>query len=158
MKKLRIYLDTSVIGGCFDSEFSLWSNGLFKDFKMGNYQPIVSEVVAAEIEDAPEHIQEKYAEIIDMGAEYLEIGEEVLELADVYLKDHILTPKFSDDMMHIALSTVADVDILVSWNFKHIVHYDKIRQFNSVNLRLGYKSLQIFSPREVANYEDKNRI
>ena len=158
MKKLRIYLDTSVIGGCFDSEFSLWSNGLLEDFKMGNYQPIVSEVVAAEIEDAPEQIQEKYAEIIGMGAEYLEISEEVLELADVYLKNHILTPKFSDDMMHIALSTVANLDILVSWNFKHIVHYDKIRQFNAVNLRLGYKSLQIFSPREVSNYEDKNRI
>ena len=61
-------------------------------------------------------------------------------------------------MMHIALSTAADVDVLVSWNFKHIVHYDKIRQFNAVNLRLGYKSLQIFSPREVANYENKNRI
>jgi rRNA-processing protein FCF1 len=116
MKKLRIYLDTSVIGGCFDSGFSLWSNGLLNDFKLGNFQPILSEIVAAEIEDAPEHIQEKYAEIVDMGAEYLEISEEVLELADVYLKNH------------------------------------------AVNLRLGYKALQIFSPREVANYEDKNRI
>ena len=80
----------------------------------------------------------------------LEISEEVLELADVYLKKHILTPKFSDDMMHIALSTAADVDVLVSWNFKHIINVYRIRGYNSVNLRLGYSTLEIRSPREIA--------
>ena len=64
----------------------------------------------------------------------------------------ILTPKFYDDATHIALATLADVDPLVSWNFRHIVHYDKIRLFNAVNLERGYKPIQIYSPREVTHH------
>lgn len=56
-------------------------------------------------------------------------------------------------MLHIALATVADVDLLVSWNFKHIVRFDKIRLFNAVNLEQGYKPLAIHSPREVTTHE-----
>jgi len=62
-------------------------------------------------------------------------------------------PEFRNDMIHIALATVANVDILVSWNFKHIVRFDKIRSFNAINLEKGYKALQIYSPREVTFYE-----
>lgn len=58
--------------------------------------------------------------------------------------------------MHIALATVSEADVLVSWNFRHIVHLEKIRLFNSVNLEYGYKPIQIYSPREVATYEDTN--
>jgi len=158
MKKLRIYIDTSVIGGCFDEEFAKWSNGLVKDFKLGNFQPIVSEIVAAEIERAPQHVNDKYAELIELGAEYLAVDEYAVQLAETYRKHKILTPKYTDDMMHIALATVAEANILVSWNFKHIVHYDKIRLFNAVNAELGYRELQIYSPREVTNYEEDKRI
>ncbi|HEX8273912.1 MAG TPA: type II toxin-antitoxin system VapC family toxin [Longimicrobiaceae bacterium] len=155
MKPLRIYTDTSVIGGCFDAEFAPWSNGLFKDFEMGTYRPVVSAMVAAEIEDAPERVREKYAELLTLGAEILEVGEEVVRLADVYQARRILTPKFYDDGVHIALATVAQVDLLVSWNFRHIVHYDKIRLFSAVNLEFGYKPLEIYSPREVAHYGEE---
>jgi hypothetical protein len=62
VKKLRIYVDTSVIGGCFDKEFSKWSNGLVKDFKLGNFLPIVSEIVAIEISKAPRCVKKKYSE------------------------------------------------------------------------------------------------
>ena len=158
MKKLRIYVDTSVIGGCFDEEFSKWSNGLIKDFRLGNFQPIVSEIVSIEIESAPRPVNDMYAEIIGLGAEYLTVDEQSLELAGIYTKRKILTPKYTDDIMHIALATVAEADILVSWNFKHIVHYDKIRLFNAVNAELGYRELQIYSPREVTNYEEDKRI
>ncbi len=75
-------------------------------------------------------------------------------LAQYYQDRNILTPKFFDDGIHIAVATIAEVDVLVSWNFKHIVHFDKIRLFNSVNLELGYKQIQIYSPREVTNYEE----
>jgi predicted nucleic acid-binding protein len=153
MKMQKIYIDTSVIGGCFDNEFSKWSNGLVRDFQKGIFIPVLSEVVSIEIVKAPRNVREKYAEIASYNAIMLEITEEVGALAEVYRKRKILTPKFSDDMLHIALSTVAKVDILVSWNFKHIVHFDKIRQFNSVNLELGYMELDIYSPREVTSYE-----
>ena len=91
-----------------------------------------------------------------MEHELLEITAEATGLSDLYQERGILTPKFYEDALHIGLATIAEVDVLVSWNFKHIVHFDKIRLFNAVNIEQGYKSLQIYSPREVTNYgEDK---
>ncbi|CAA9331592.1 MAG: hypothetical protein AVDCRST_MAG68-2533 [uncultured Gemmatimonadetes bacterium] len=143
----RIYVDTSVLGGCFDAEFARWSNGLLKDFRLGTYLPVVSEVVATEIRGAPAPVREVYTELIASGAELLAVNDPVLLLAELYQERRILTPKFYDDCVHIALATTAAVDLLVSWNFKHIVHYD-----NAVNLELGYKPLSIYSPREVTHY------
>ena len=154
MKIQRVYTDTSVIGGCFDAEFAPWSNGLMKDFRLNNFKPVVSELVSAEIEDAPEHVRTKYAALLELNPDILEITEQVLALAETYQQRNILTPKFYDDGVHIAVASVAEVDVLVSWNFKHIVHLDKIRMFNAVNLEFGYKQLQIYSPREVTNYEE----
>jgi hypothetical protein len=152
MKTQRIYIDTSVIGGCFDLEFTEWSNGLMADFRNGIFQPLLSEVIAAEIGDAPENVQSVYAELVTFNAEILAVEENSLELADEYQKRGILSPNFYDDGLHIALATVAQADLLVSWNFKHIVHFDKIRLFNAVNIEFGYKPLQIYSPREVTTY------
>jgi len=148
----RVYVDTSVLGGCLEPEFALWSNALFQDFEFGTYHPVVSEIVAAEIEDAPARVRERYADLLALGAEILTASPEIVALANVYQDRKILTPKFYDDGLHIALATSAEVDLLVSWNFKHIVHYQKIRLFNAVHLELGYKPLQIYSPREVAQY------
>ncbi len=152
MKKQRVYVDTSVLGGCFDVEFSEWSNGLMQDFRDGIFKPLLSEVTAAEVQNAPESVQVIYAELVEMGAKILEIGESALELADEYQKRHIIPPKFYDDGLHIAIATVTEADVLVSWNFRHIVRFDKIRLFNSVNLEYGYKTLHIYSPREVTFY------
>lgn len=107
----------------------------------------------AELELAPETVKAKWVEILDLSPELLEVTEEVTALTTSYAERGALPPKFRNDMLHIALATVADVDVLVSWNFKHIVRLDKIRIFNAVNLELGYKQLQIYSPREVTNYE-----
>ncbi len=152
MKIQRIYIDTSVIGGCFDLEFAEWSNGLLQDFRNGTFQPLLSEVIAAEIEQAPENVQLIYVELVSLNSEILAIEDDALELADAYQVRKILTPNFYDDGLHIALATIAEADLLVSWNFKHIVRFDKIRLFNAVNLEFGYKSLEIFSPREVTTY------
>ncbi len=153
MRILRVYVDTSVIGGCFDPEFSLWSNRLVKDFHDGRFLPVVSSVVATELDLAPEQVRVKLAEILRLEPEFLELTEEVVSLAEVYSDHGALPPKFRNDLLHIALATVANVDVLVSWNFKHIVRLEKIRIFNAVNLELGYKPLQIHSPQEVASYE-----
>jgi len=149
MKIQRVYIDTSVIGGCFDPEFAEWSNGLLQDFRNGTFQPLLSEGIAAEIGEAPQSVQVVYAELATLNAEILNVEEAALELADVYQKRIILTPTFYVDGLHIAIATVAEADLLVSWNFKHIVRFDKIRLFNAVNIEYGYKPLQIFSPREV---------
>ena len=152
MRLQRVYVDTSVLGGCHDDEFAPWSNGLMKDFRLGNFRPVVSEVVDAEVRDAPEPIRDIYSELLTLEPEFLNATEEAVQLAETYLKQQILTAKFFDDALHIALASVAEVDVLVSWNFKHIVHFDKIRLFTAVNIELGYKPLQIYSPREVTNY------
>jgi predicted nucleic acid-binding protein len=152
MKVLRVYIDTSVVGGCFDPEFAPWSNGLVRDFQEGRFLPVVSEVVATELELAPEAVKAKWGEILDLSPELLDITEEATVLAASYAERGALPEKFRNDMLHIALATVADVDVLVSWNFKHIVRLEKIRVFNAVSLELGYKPLQIYSPREVTSY------
>ena len=113
---------------------------------------MLSEVVAVEIRPAPEVVQAKYAEILALTKEFLEVSREALELIAAYGQHGVLPPRFRNDMLHIALATIADIDVLVSWNFKHIVRLEKIRIFNAVNLELGYKQLQIYSPREVASY------
>lgn len=152
-KTLRIYLDTSVIGGCIDPEFAPWSNGLMRDFYEETFKPVISEVVTLELEFAPDSIKQVYASLQRLGAEILQVSEKALELADIYQEREILTPKYYDDGLHIAMATVAEVDVLVSWNFRHIVHLNKIRMFNAVNAELGYRSMEIYSPREVSNYE-----
>ena len=154
MNKQRIYLDTSVIGCCFDSEFEIWSNGLINDFKKELFKPVISEVTAAEISEAPNFVQDKLSELFELDIEILEITTEAIQLAELYQMKKILSPNYFDDGLHIAIATISNVDILVSWNFKHIVHFDKIRLFNAVNIEQGYKTIEIYSPREVTYYEE----
>jgi predicted nucleic acid-binding protein len=156
MKTSRIYLDTSVIGGCHDKEFAPWSNGLMKDFRLRNFIPIISDLIFEELNLAPEPVKKTLRQLTELDPEIIEINDDSLNLAEIYLDRKILTPKYRDDARHIALATVANVDVLVSWNFKHIVHYDKIRLFNAVNIEQGLKTIDIYSPREVTNYEEKD--
>ena len=153
MRKQRIYLDTSVIGGCFDREFEIWSNALMKDIEMCLFIGVTSEVVEAEIADAPQFVQNIFSQFMSMNPELLKLNEEVFTLVEHYTKATILPEKYQNDMLHIALATIANVDSLVSWNFKYIVRFDKIRQFNAINLQQGYHTLDIYSPREVTSHE-----
>ena len=152
MKKQRIYIDTSVLGGCFDPEFALWSTSLVQDFRVGRFRPVLSEVTAAEVMPAPSAVRDLHAELLAMPAEFLQVTAEALSLATTYQAMSVLGKRFQNDMLHIALATVAGVDVLVSWNFRHIVRFDKIRLFGAVNLELGYTPLAIYSPREVSGH------
>jgi len=152
MKVLRVYVDTSVIGGCLDPEFETWSNGLMGDLRRGHYRPVLSDVTSAEIALAPAAVREIYAELLGLSPEVAKVGAEALALLTHYEARGVLGKRFRNDMLHIALATIAEADVLVSWNFRHIVRLDKIRLFNSVNLEQGYKTLPIYSPREVTTY------
>ena len=156
MKKLSIYVDTSVLGGCLDDEFAEWSNRLVEDFRRGRFIALLSAVTAAEVEQAPPAVRQIHDQLIAIGSPVLTISQESLELLDNYQKRRILGRRFRNDMLHIAVATVAEADILVSWNFRHIVRFDKIRLFNSVNIELGYRELSIYSPREVASHETED--
>lgn len=104
MKVLRVYIDTSVVGGCFDAQFLLWSNRLIADFQDGRYTPVVSSVVASELELAPEVVRAKFDEVMQLKPEFLELTEEAVELANVYSDHGALPPKFRNDLLHIALA------------------------------------------------------
>jgi hypothetical protein len=123
-----------------------------EDFRAGRFHLVLSDVTAAEIERAPIQIRDLHSELV-IFTEMLPVSEEALSLLEKYEAHDVLDSRFRNDMLHIALATVAEVDVLVSWNFQHIVRLDKIQQFNGINLELGYKPLAIYSPREVTTYE-----
>jgi hypothetical protein len=155
MKRPRIYVDTSVFDGCLDQEFAEWSNALMDDFRSDRCVVVVSDVTAGEVAMAPEPVQAIFSEFLKIAVS-LPVTDEALELHRAYELRGILAPRFRNDMLHIAIATVAEVDVMVSWNYRHVVRLDKIRLFNGVNLELGYKPLTICSPREVATHGEED--
>ena len=124
-----------------------------RDFRAGRFVPVLSDVTAAEVGLAPESVRELHQEILVLAGSVLPVTADVLALVAKYEARRILAARFRADMQHIALATLADVEALVSWNFKHIVRLEKIRLFNEVNVESGYRALNIRSPREVTTYE-----
>lgn len=149
MFRPRIYVDTSVIGGCFDDEFEKYSNQLFEEFITGKKRLVISDLVLFELEGAPENVKEVLNRVTEDNIEYVFLNEESMTLANAYLKDGVIAENGLSDARHIAIATVERVDVLVSWNFKHIVNLNRIHLINSVNLKLGYPILEIRSPLEV---------
>ncbi|HEX3578636.1 MAG TPA: PIN domain protein [Thermoanaerobaculia bacterium] len=142
------------MGGCFDIEFSTWSNALIGDFRAGRLIPLLFDVTAAEVAEAPPAVRDLHQEMLLLAGGLLPVTQKVAALVDAYTAKKILSARMAADMTHIALATLAQADALVSWNFKHIVRLEKIRLFNAVNVELGHQPLSIRSPREVATYED----
>ncbi len=149
MPRLRLYADTSVIGGCFDHEFVEASLALMVRVREGHIILVISELLIEELEQAPPVVQTVLTELPADQIEHVMISNESEALRDAYLAAHVVGPASSYDAHHVALASMARVDSIVSWNFKHLVHLEKIRGFNSVNLRLGYPLIDIRTPKEV---------
>jgi predicted nucleic acid-binding protein len=144
----KIYLDTSVIGGIFDDEFSIYSKKLFKEFELGLYSPVISQLTKQELEGAPIHVKEFFEEY-ESSFELIETTAEALKLSAYYMFEGNLNLKQKVDSLHIATATVNRIDILASWNFKHIVNLNKIVLFNAVNMKNGFPTIEIRNPREL---------
>jgi predicted nucleic acid-binding protein len=155
--KQRVYIDTSVIGGCFDQEFEEWSNRLFNDFKTGKKIAVISDITIDELSDAPQRVQDYMNTIHDDSLEILISDAESRELANKYITEKAVSSKFYEDALHIAIATINQVTVLASWNFKHIVNLDRIRMYNSVNLKNGFSILEIRTPREILNFDDDEK-
>lgn len=154
MHKPRIYIDTSVIGGCFDEEFSEWSNKLFDELVSGRFIVLVSDLTLAELNRSDKKIVDKLLHIPIDFLEYVHRNEESEFLANKYIEHKAISNKYFEDAHHIALATIYYSDLLVSWNFKHIVNISRISVYNSVNTLLNYSMINIRSPREVVQYEE----
>jgi predicted nucleic acid-binding protein len=149
---MRVYADTSVFGGVFDSEFATPSNRFFAEVDKGLFSLVTSAIVAAEIEPAPQDVREFFERYVAV-AEVVHVSDEALQLQQQYLESGIVTSQAEQDALHVAVASVSGCDMIVSWNFKHIVHYDKIAKFNAVNVLEGHKQIGIFSPLEVISYD-----
>jgi len=152
--KQRIYLDTSVFGGYFDDEFEDHTIPFFERIKSGEYIILFSSVTQDELELAPENVKVLVKSLrIDLS-EFIDTTEEAIDLATEYITEKVVGKTSFADCLHIALATINRADFLVSWNFKHIVNVERIRGYNSINIKNGYRQLEIRSPREFEKYED----
>jgi hypothetical protein len=151
--KPRIYTDTSVLGGCEDDEFRVASRRLLEAFEGGELTLVLSELTLRELETAPEGVRMGLGRVPAAHIEALSLSPEAEELAAAYIEDGAIGVRMRADALHIALATVARVDVLVSWNFKHIVNLKRIHAYNAVNLKRGYPLLEIRTPREVPGDE-----
>ena len=152
--KQRIYIDTSVFGGYFDVEFAEHTIPLFDRLKSGEFTLLFSAVTQDELENAPEEVRNLVQSIKTENTEFIEITDEAVELATEYITEKVVGHTSYADCLHIALATINRADFLISWNFKHIVNIQRIKGYNSINIKNGYKQLEIRSPREFKKYED----
>lgn len=148
----KVYADSSVFGGINDEEFRTPSKNFFNQVKLGLFVLSTSALVQKELQLAPEVVRKEFDELLNY-AEILDITHEALRLQKAYLDAKILTTRWSNDALHVAIASVSSCDIIVSWNFRHIVHYDKIPLYNAINILHGYKPIAIYSPLEVIRYE-----
>ena len=153
MRPLRVYVDTCVFGGAFDQEFSAATLAFFTQVRSGRFLLVVSALVRVEIETAPLPVQELMTEMLPFS-ETVYPTDEALQLQTAYLDAGILTPKWGDDALHVALATVMQCDLIVSWNFRHIVHFQKVPRYNAVNTLNGYGPIAINTPAEVLTYDE----
>jgi predicted nucleic acid-binding protein len=150
----RIYIDTSVFGGYFEPEFEFWTRILFDKVKKGEFKVIYSRLTDIELKPAPERVRDLALSLSQQTVEFIDISDQALELANQYLKEKVVGKTSQSDCIHIALATLHNADVLVSWNFKHIVNLQRIRGYNAVNYKFGHKILEIRTPREILEYED----
>ena len=152
----RLYLDTSVFGGHFDDEFAEFTIPLFDRLDKGEFILLFSSVTEDELEDAPKNVQSLVINIKKENTEFIETTDEAVNLATQYIEEKVVGPTSFADCLHIALATIVRADYLISWNFKHIVNIQRITGYNSINIKNGYKQLEIRSPRDFMNYEDND--
>ncbi|MBD3173835.1 MAG: PIN domain-containing protein [Armatimonadia bacterium] len=150
MRTPRLYADTSVFGGVFDEEFAGPSQRLTEDILAGRFDLVTSAIVASEIAGAPSRVRELFDEL-SRAANVVEVSHEAVSLQTAYLDAAAVGERWHEDALHVALATVSDCDLLVSWNFRHIVSYGRIKVYNGVNTLMGYRSIAIHSPKEVVS-------
>jgi hypothetical protein len=151
--KQRIYIDTSVIGGYFDAEFAKDTVPFFENLYTGERIILLSDQLNKELEKAPEHVRELLKTFAPTYTEYVKMTDEANRLAFQYIEAGVVGKTSLDDCRHIAIATFYRADILVSWNFKHIVNLNRIKGYNGINLQHGYNTIEIRTPKEVMNYE-----
>lgn len=150
-----LYLDTSVLGGYFDDEWEEPTRELWRQMEAGQWRFQSSAITFDELTNAPENVRELFRETFDAGS-LVEVTPEAEQLAAQYIEKGVIVPKYTDDARHVATCTVAKLDYLVSWNFRHLVNVQREAGFNAVNLLQGYQAVRIVNPLELI-YGDQDQ-
>ncbi len=148
----RVYIDTSVFGGYFDNEFYKDTKPFFEKIFKRRVKILVSEILEVELLRGPDYIKEFYKSLPSDIIEYLQLTDEAKLLAEKYISEKVVGKTSVADCQHIALATINKADVLVSWNFKHIVNLEKIRGYNAINFREGYQMTEVRTPKEIFEY------
>lgn len=154
MKPIPVYADTSVFGGVFDDEFMLASRIFFQQVRANRFLLKLSALVRYELEPAPAHIREYFLNMTET-CDIFEIPDEAILLRDYYLKSGIVGQSSVADALHVAHATILRCQLIVSWNFKHIVHFRKIPLYNKINREAGYAEIDICTPQEAIRHEEE---
>lgn len=154
MKKDRIYIDTSIVGGYFDIEFEYETKLLFDRLNKKEVVFVITDLLDIELERAPERVKKLLLNYPDDHFEVIKLSNEAKELGEMYIQENVVGRTSIDDCYHIAIATIHNVDVLASWNYKHIVNLPRIKGYNAVNLKNGYNLLEIRNPKELINYEE----
>ena len=149
MEAIRAYLDTSVFGGQFDVEFERPTRLFFEAVLAGRVVPLLSDTLAAEMGRAPEQVRALLTALERVSVEAIPLTAEALVLRDAYVGAGVLSRRFADDALHVAQATIARADVIVSWNFRHLVNPARVRQFNGVNVAQGYGVVVILTPSDL---------
>jgi hypothetical protein len=149
-----VYIDSSVIGGYFDTEWEVATRELWRQWRNGAWQFVTSTVTAVEMRGAPEQVRQLFEETFPVAGR-LGCGVEAELLAEHYLNAGVLPRKYSDDARHVAACVMGGCLVLVSWNFRHLANVAREAGFNAVNLLQGRPPLRIVSPLELI-YENES--
>jgi len=121
----------------------------FEEARQGQFVMVVSNVTLDELALAPDAVRAFLADLPPQQVGIINTSPESDDLRNAYLEAAVVGPASSNDTAHVAVATIFNVDLMVSWNFKHIVHFEKIGGYEGVNSLRGYRSPRIYSPREV---------
>lgn len=151
-----LYLDTSVLGGYFDDEWKEPTQELWRQMEAGLWRFVCSDVTTGEIEGAPERVRSLFLATFPPET-LIETTDEMDALAAAYVAQGVVTAKYQNDARHVAACTASGLNLLVSWNFRHLVSVQRETGFNAVNLLQGYQTIRIISPMElIYGNQDEN--
>ena len=156
---LRVYVDTSVFAGCEDEKFRTASRRLFERFRAGDMTLVLSAVTTGELDTVPEAARAVLGTVPREHTEFLESSTEAEQLADLYIKAGAVDAAMRSAALHVAFATLAGVDTLATWNFKHLLNFYRLRRFHCVNRELGHPHLEIHEAQAVLgeNIVDPNK-
>ncbi|MCL2834366.1 MAG: PIN domain-containing protein [Treponema sp.] len=158
-RKQKVYLETTMFNYYFDKSKDAQppTVALFEAITSGQFEGYTSIYAYNELDNAPEPQRSKILKLIEKyNIKVLGTSDEVIQLAEKYMTNNIIPKKKRIDALHIAIASVNELEIILSFNFKHINKLKTKTLIPAINRILGYREIFIAQPEEVIDYETDN--